>query len=328
MTGGTRRRPSSRTTVPAATPPSRESNPLAVDQGPDPLIRRNRDRRGRPRRGRVAAPACGILAAGSGTRRTSPRPRGPDRRVVSVRPGPLAQSAEQRTFNPRVVGSTPTGPTHLTCSFAGAMSSLMLTVVLTARSSGGESSAESGAQPPQSSSPSSGSATPKDEVDECSADTAAVLAAAFDDVVQSGDIGTRYARATREHVRDSDPWRLATPLFAPVYAQVDSQGRDAAKDTARTLSRASCLRLDRSKGFELDDDTPITVPGAGDSSLHRRPAAAMPAPGAATCWRSNANHGGDCNESDDRPDDVEPACPRPCTTQLKCRAWFAGSPRR
>jgi hypothetical protein len=26
-------------------------------------------------------------------------------------PGPLAQSAEQRTFNPRVVGSIPTGPT-------------------------------------------------------------------------------------------------------------------------------------------------------------------------------------------------------------------------
>ncbi len=26
-------------------------------------------------------------------------------------PGPLAQLAEQRTFNPRVVGSIPTGPT-------------------------------------------------------------------------------------------------------------------------------------------------------------------------------------------------------------------------
>ena len=26
-------------------------------------------------------------------------------------PGPLAQLAEQRTFNPRVVGSSPTGPT-------------------------------------------------------------------------------------------------------------------------------------------------------------------------------------------------------------------------
>ena len=27
-------------------------------------------------------------------------------------PGPLAQLAEQRTFNPRVVGSIPTGPTE------------------------------------------------------------------------------------------------------------------------------------------------------------------------------------------------------------------------
>src|SRR5690606_20158834 len=30
----------------------------------------------------------------------------------SVDPGPLAQLAEQRTFNPRVVGSSPTGPTE------------------------------------------------------------------------------------------------------------------------------------------------------------------------------------------------------------------------
>ena len=27
--------------------------------------------------------------------------------------GPLAQSVEQRTFNPWVVGSSPTGPTHV-----------------------------------------------------------------------------------------------------------------------------------------------------------------------------------------------------------------------
>jgi transposase-like protein len=32
--------------------------------------------------------------------------------------GPLAQLAEQRTFNPRVVGSSPTGPTHHVCYFA------------------------------------------------------------------------------------------------------------------------------------------------------------------------------------------------------------------
>src|SRR5918997_254535 len=32
--------------------------------------------------------------------------------------GPLAQLAEQRTFNPRVVGSIPTGPTVLTSRFS------------------------------------------------------------------------------------------------------------------------------------------------------------------------------------------------------------------
>src|SRR3954451_21162386 len=36
---------------------------------------------------------------------------------LSAPTGPLAQLAEQRTFNPRVVGSIPTGPTVLTCAF-------------------------------------------------------------------------------------------------------------------------------------------------------------------------------------------------------------------
>src|SRR5687768_9757702 len=48
-----------------------------------------------------------------------PRPR---RRAAdgwqTVTRGPLAQLAEQRTFNPRVVGSIPTGPTVVPCTFA------------------------------------------------------------------------------------------------------------------------------------------------------------------------------------------------------------------
>src|SRR3954447_15015069 len=41
----------------------------------------------------------------------------PRKSVMSPAYGPLAQLAEQRTFNPRVVGSRPTGPTGLTCGF-------------------------------------------------------------------------------------------------------------------------------------------------------------------------------------------------------------------
>jgi hypothetical protein len=33
-------------------------------------------------------------------------------RTFLIGPGPLAQSVEQRTFNPWVVGSIPTGPTQ------------------------------------------------------------------------------------------------------------------------------------------------------------------------------------------------------------------------
>jgi hypothetical protein len=39
------------------------------------------------------------------------RPRKFDRVGFSAAAGPLAQSVEQRTFNPWVVGSIPTGPT-------------------------------------------------------------------------------------------------------------------------------------------------------------------------------------------------------------------------
>ena len=38
--------------------------------------------------------------------------------------GPLAQSVEQRTFNPWVVGSIPTGPTHVLPS-----ESILLTIM-------------------------------------------------------------------------------------------------------------------------------------------------------------------------------------------------------
>src|SRR3954463_2603694 len=49
---------------------------------------------------------------------TLPDTTGKPRRPIQNRPagggsaGPLAQLAEQRTFNPRVVGSSPTGPTY------------------------------------------------------------------------------------------------------------------------------------------------------------------------------------------------------------------------
>ena len=73
----------------------------------------------RPRRRESAARfGCAILPPGTWS-------LGPARVVCSrfagpepPRPGPLAQLAEQRTFNPRVVGSSPTGPTGLTCTFA------------------------------------------------------------------------------------------------------------------------------------------------------------------------------------------------------------------
>ena len=47
------------------------------------------------------------------TRVACPRRHGPrdDSRSSGLCPGPLAQLAEHRTFNPRVVGSSPTGPT-------------------------------------------------------------------------------------------------------------------------------------------------------------------------------------------------------------------------
>ena len=35
------------------------------------------------------------------------------RRIFEIGPGPLAQSVEQRTFNPWVDGSSPSGPTTL-----------------------------------------------------------------------------------------------------------------------------------------------------------------------------------------------------------------------
>ena len=43
------------------------------------------------------------------------------RGLKSGTPGPLAQSAEQRTFNPRVVGSIPTGPTEFSLVYPAAL---------------------------------------------------------------------------------------------------------------------------------------------------------------------------------------------------------------
>src|SRR5688572_7308330 len=62
-----------------------------------------------------------LLAGGSGSLRSiTPReiPRSAPTEI-RIPPGPLAQLAEQRTFNPRVVGSIPTGPTAPTSAFPG-----------------------------------------------------------------------------------------------------------------------------------------------------------------------------------------------------------------
>ena len=73
----------------------------------------------RPRRRETAPrPGCAILPPGTWSlgpaRVVCPRFAGPE----PPRPGPLAQLAEQRTFNPRVVGSSPTGPTEPSVRFA------------------------------------------------------------------------------------------------------------------------------------------------------------------------------------------------------------------
>lgn len=86
-----------------------------------------RDPGGSGRMARLVLPQRGSMllrsgAAGSfGPRRVPGRQRRPRRRRWTawvaalasgiVRPGPLAQLAEQRAFNPLVVGSSPTGPT-------------------------------------------------------------------------------------------------------------------------------------------------------------------------------------------------------------------------
>jgi hypothetical protein len=63
----------------------------------------------------VTAPRSAQPVTGSDTvcprerGRREPQGRCPDEDLASL--GPLAQLAEQRTFNPRVVGSIPTGPT-------------------------------------------------------------------------------------------------------------------------------------------------------------------------------------------------------------------------
>ncbi len=64
------------------------------------------------RRGAGPEPAFELHARPVPHHRPMPRPVGyPWERL----PGPLAQLAEQRTFNPRVVGSSPTGPTTPVC---------------------------------------------------------------------------------------------------------------------------------------------------------------------------------------------------------------------
>src|SRR5690606_37437882 len=82
---------------PAATPPTPPSSPATAPAS-------GWARRPSPRPSTATSPPT-----------TTPRPcRSPDggaRQGHYADPGPLAQSVEQRTFNPWVVGSGPTGPT-------------------------------------------------------------------------------------------------------------------------------------------------------------------------------------------------------------------------
>src|SRR5690606_22979076 len=82
---------------PAATPPTPPSSPATAPAS-------GWARRPSPRPSTATSPPT-----------TTPRPcRSPDggaRPGHYADPGPLAQSVEQRTFNPWVVGSSPTGPT-------------------------------------------------------------------------------------------------------------------------------------------------------------------------------------------------------------------------
>ncbi len=111
---------------------------LAYARRPDPQGRprgRQGDRaraQGRPRAGQGPArrgQAAGAAARGRrGRRRPSPPRRadaaeaadpGPDARSLSSRPAPVAQLAEQRTLNPKVEGSIPSGGTAESPATAG-----------------------------------------------------------------------------------------------------------------------------------------------------------------------------------------------------------------
>jgi len=77
----------------------------------------------------------------------------------------------------------------------------------------------------------------------CAKHALAVLSGAIADVVAHGDVGSRYAAATRKYGKQSEEWRLASLLFPPVYAQLDAHGAGSAKATADALVRDGCRRL-------------------------------------------------------------------------------------
>lgn len=77
----------------------------------------------------------------------------------------------------------------------------------------------------------------------CKSGANAILAAAIKDIVAKGDVGPAYARASRKYGDESEPWRLASTLFPPVYASLDANGAAAARDTGAALITDACERL-------------------------------------------------------------------------------------
>ena len=107
----------------------------------------------------------------------------------------------------------------------------------------------------------------------CEAGANAVLAAAIKDIVAKGDVGPAYARASRKYGDESEPWRLASTLFPPVYASLDANGAAAARDTGAALVTDACERLhdprvsqgqrpdlSGASAIELDDEEPEATP--------------------------------------------------------------------
>jgi hypothetical protein len=97
---------------------------------------------------------------------------------------------------------------------------------------------------PASTSEPPASAPQDPEEKRCEATTLAVLRAAVADVVRTGDVATRYERATRRYGESSEGWQLATALFPAVNAQITAgHGVRSARATSRALVDDACARL-------------------------------------------------------------------------------------